>query len=243
MRATPRSTRRSGPRRKPLPGYQEAMSRYLPPESQAPPTARRPARRPAPPPSAPTSQGRQKSSSSRPAATRRAAPQARPQSRPQARQQTPPRKPPPRPGSRPSRPSRPPASRPRGGGTFGVKAVLIIIGAIFALIVGRAVIGELTDHFGGGSASSEAPAPQCTGNPGGTSARPAQLPAPPPSAQDQWPDPGRFPDPHRAGQRHDRPAGEAARSGPATVLPRRSRPGQAPGGRCIHRARGTRDRG
>jgi hypothetical protein len=143
-----------------LPGYQEAMSRYLPPDIPAPPT-RPPARRPAP-------QGRQKTTSSRPAATRRPAPP----SRPTARQQASPRKPPSRVSSRPSqpaRPSRPPASRPRGGGTFGVKAVLIIIGAIFALVVGRAVLGQLA-NFGGGSASSEAPAPQPAGNPGGTSA-------------------------------------------------------------------------
>ena len=154
-----------------LPGYQEAMSRYLPPGNQAPPgaPARQPARRPAP-------QGRQKASASRSAAARRPAPQTRPQSRPQARQQTPPRKPPNRPArpARPagptqsSRPSRPPASRPRGGST-GVKAVLILIVGVFAVIVGRGVIGELTDHFstGGGSATAEAPAPQA--NPGGSS--------------------------------------------------------------------------
>jgi hypothetical protein len=152
-----------------LPGYQEAMSRYLPPESQAAPAT--PARRPAP-------QGRQQASASRSGAARRPAPQNRPKTRPKSRQQTPPRKPPNRPATlasqsfRPaqsSRPSRPSASRP-GGGSTGVKAVLILIAGVFALIVGRAVIGELTDHFGAGgsSATAEAPAPQLPGNPGGS---------------------------------------------------------------------------
>jgi hypothetical protein len=49
--------------------------------------------------------------------------------------------------------------------------VLILIVGVFAVIVGRGVIGELTDHFstGGGSATAEAPAPQPAGNPGGSS--------------------------------------------------------------------------
>jgi len=155
---------RAAPERR-LPGYQEAMSRYLPPDSQAPPVT--PVRRPAP-------QGRQKASASRPAAARRPATQTRPQGQPQTRKQTPPRKPPNRPArpSQSSRPSRrPPASRRRSGST-GVRAVLILIAGVFALVVGRGVIGELANNFGtgGGSATSEAPAPQSAGNPGGSTA-------------------------------------------------------------------------
>jgi len=51
---------------------------------------------------------------------------------------------------------------------------------VFAVIVGRAVIGEVTNHFstGGGSATAEAPAPQPGGSSGGAGHKPRRTAGP-----------------------------------------------------------------
>jgi hypothetical protein len=58
--------------------------------------------------------------------------------------------------------------------------VLILIVGVFAVIVGRAVIGEVTNHFstGGGSATAEAPAPPSGGSSGGAGHKPRRTAGP-----------------------------------------------------------------
>ena len=115
--------------------------------------------------------------------------------------------------------------------------MLILIVGVFAVIVGRGVIGELTAHFstGGGSATAEAPAPQPAGNPGGSSGgghKPRRMAGPIRTA---------FQVRTVQGSSMTVQLVRLLDLAPAAVLPGRPGPGQAPRGRDIHRARRTRE--